>query len=689
MPPSASRWMLRSRTDVLIAAVLLLAPAGTRAQHPAVRDVLPGWIGLVAAPGREMQATEAIMAADPGWTRGPLGSLVRRAGAGSPRRVIACALDRPAYAISEIASDGYLRVHNAEPTGRHPLWDQFHEGQRVLVQTRAGRMVPGVFAVRSTHLWRRRAQLEALATADDLWLDVGATNAAEVRALDIRMLDPVVRELPGWTYGDPEDPYFAGPGAIARIGCAAVAAIGHLAPTTGENVYVIATQSSFDHSGLAAVLATLGRVDEIVDVGMQPRQNTQTVVRGLLRAPLPNAPGRDRRTSLNVRARQVGTLMESVRAGDAAELVRTLSGLAGVTGTPRFVSLPAPPAAREVATIRDRHSDVGNLLGRMTDLYGVSGHEEAVRDAVRAALPAWARARAVIDSAGNLVVGVGPERDTAVVIAHMDEIGFDVTAIAPDGSVALRPRGGFYASLWEGQPALLHRGATRVRGVFLPRDTASRRQPAALRAWFGIDSAALVAGGARVGSAVTGYKRAARLAGSRFTARSIDDRAGVTALLLAINAIDERALTHRTLFVWSVREEVGLDGAAAAGALFGANVRRVHAVDTFVSSDSPLESHRFGFAPLGAGAVLRALDNSSVTPPAEIERVEALAKRRGIPLQIGTTNGGNDGSELVRYGAVNIPISWPLRYSHSPAEVVDLRDIRAMADMVRALVEAR
>jgi putative aminopeptidase FrvX len=67
--------------------------------------------------------------------------------------------------------------------------------------------------------------------------------------------------------------------------------------------------------------------------------------------------------------------------------------------------------------------------------------------------------------------------------------------------------------------------------------------------------------------------------------------------------------------------------------------------------------------------------------------VVAIAKSRRIPLQVGTTNGGNDGSELVRYGALNVPVAWPLRYSHSPAEVVDIRDVQAMGALLRALVE--
>jgi putative aminopeptidase FrvX len=133
------------------------------------------------------------------------------------------------------------------------------------------------------------------------------------------------------------------------------------------------------------------------------------------------------------------------------------------------------------------------------------------------------------------------------------------------------------------------------------------------------------------------------------------------------------------------REEIGLQGAAALAAQLGTSVRRTHAVDTFVSSDSPLESPRYAFTPLGAGAVIRALDGSSVAPPHEVMRIEAIARRQNIPVQVGTTSGGNDGSALAKFGAVNIPLSWPGRYSHSPVEVADLRDVSALTRLIIAL----
>jgi putative aminopeptidase FrvX len=203
-----------------------------------------------------------------------------------------------------------------------------------------------------------------------------------------------------------------------------------------------------------------------------------------------------------------------------------------------------------------------------------------------------------------------------------------------------------------------------------------------------MDSAALVAAGACRGQSLTSAKVPTRAGTTRFLARSIDDRAGSSALLLALAEMDPQSVDHKMIFAWSVREEGGLLGAQALAAEYGVSLRRVHAVDTFVSSDSPVESDRFGGAKLGAGAVLRALDNSSVTPPAELGRALGIARTQGIPLQTGVTNGGNDGSEIAKYGAPNVAVAWPLRYSHSPAEIMDLRDLRSLSRIVAALAKA-
>ena len=655
-------------------------------------DAIATWIALDAPVGHEQLATDIIRRELTGWSRDRMGNLILRRGTGSPRRVVACPLDQGAYVVSAVTPSGYLRLHGAGNPRRHLLWEQFHEGQRVRVLTRGG-AVQGVIAVRSTHLWRRRGADTLITSVDDMWLDIGAQSAAEARARGIEVLDPVVREWPAWRYGE----FVAGPGAASRAACAAVAAASRQTPTSGETVYILAVQSAFNHVGLAAALAELGGADTVtlVDPTIGATDTTDSP-QSRRAAALPfNLPAGARvQATMVVGARSAfrGTLAESVQEGDARILLGEVLEAAGVA--PADVTWPflrgttqlAPATAR-----RDSLTPVADLLGLLTDEYGVSGHEEPVRNAVRNALPPWARAIARVDTAGNLIVAMGPDRDTVVFVAHLDEIGFEVTAISADGQVSLRQRGGFYPSLFEGQPALLHLAARAddttsfIRGVFVPRRAVTTKQPRDLTAWFGVDSAALVARGVAVGRSLTSWKRSARLGATRFTARSIDDRAGSAALVLALSGLNRARLPRKVIFVWSVREETALAGAAAAAATFGTSVTRVHAVDTFVSADSPLESGRFAVAPIGRGAVVRALDNSSVAPRQEIDRVVRIAQQQRIPLQVGTTNGGNDGSVFTRYGVVDIPISWPLRYSHSPAELIDLADVHALGRLVAAL----
>jgi putative aminopeptidase FrvX len=683
---------------MLLGAGSAAAQGSQGAADAAVLDRLTSWIALVAAPGREALAADRIARAVPGWQRDRIGNLLLRRGAGRPRRVVACGLDEPGYVVSEIRSDGYLRVHGSGTGPRHELWDQFHEGQRVVVLTDRG-PVPGVMGVRSTHLWRRRAADDSVTTIEQLWVDVGARSRDEVRRLGIALLDPVMRDWPRWTYAD----FVAGPHAADRTGCAAVAAAATRTVASGETIFLLAAQSSFGWRGLSAALASLEEVDTLVlaSARLVPPDSGSPgpVVRRSIRPPFRPAPGLrlDATVALAVRARYPGTLVESVQADDAVRYLAAVAEAAGARPQPAetlaIPALPIPPAplgngARHPS---DSLAEAAELLARLTETYAVSGHEEAMRQAIRAALPSWARARTRADSLGNLVLAVGPERDTVVFVAHLDEVGFEVGRIAPDGQVSLVPRGGFYRSLWEGQPALLHlerdTGRAVLRGVFVPRERAERKQPGELVAWFGLDSAALVARGVAPGDAVTGFKRSARVGATRFTARAIDDRAGCTALVLAVRALQPARLTRKVIFAWSVREETGLTGAAALADRYRSSVQRVYAIDTFVSSDAPLESDRFAYAPLGRGVVARALDNSSVTPPAEVDRVAAIARTAGVPLQIGTTNGGNDGSEFVRYGVPDVPLGWPSRYSHSPAELADLTDIVALGRLVAALAQ--
>ena len=685
---------LVQKTTLILSTLLLLVSNLAAQDGSDTATVLRSWIALDAPSGWEHLATDKISQATRGWKRDALGNLVLRKGSGSPRRVVACALDRPAFAVTEITEDGYLRLREVGAGRLHPLWAQFHEGQRIKVLTRAG-TVPGVVIVKSTHLQRGRVANAPVATLDDLWVDVGVVSRAEVQRLGIEMLNPIVRDLAEWSYGD----YVAGPMAGVRVGCAAVASAAMGQVSSGETIFLLTTLRSFGHDGLEAALRALGRVDEVTLVDQIADASEGVVQRKAEKPPyLPESTGLTSLTILAPRVRFAGSLVESVHVSDAEKLLAAVEKAAGVVST-QFVGAAlrgrpsqdsANPRQYDGRPQRAAPTDIATLLKVLADIPAVSGHEREVREAIKAALPAWARSLARTDNEGNLILELGPARDPVMFIAHQDEVGFEVTNIAADGTLSLRTRGGLFSSLWEGQPALLHFDGKKppLRGVFVPRETTTSKQPEALTAWFGVDAAALKQLGVTSGLSVTADKHATRLGSTRFTARALDDRAGSTALILAVRKITPGILKRRVIFAWSVREETGLEGAMVLARQYGSSVKRVYSVDTFVSSDSPVETTRFAYAPLGRGAVIRGLDNSAVAPPAEIERIVNIAQLQKIPLQVGATNGGTDGSDFIRYGALHVGLSWPGRYSHSPVEVLDLRDLQALERLISAIATA-
>ena len=200
--------------------------------------------------------------------------------------------------------------------------------------------------------------------------------------------------------------------------------------------------------------------------------------------------------------------------------------------------------------------------------------------------------------------------------------------------------------------------------------------------------------GIKPGDFITVPKKYRKLLGRKASGRALDDRVGCTALISAVWALGatEPKLPGRDItFVWSTREELGLFGAAGAAknmAEAGKTPTYVFAVDTFVSADSPLESKRFGDAQVGRGFVVRAIDNSNIVPRKLVEKVVSIAHANNIPAQYGVTGGGNDGSAFLIYGTTDVALGWPLRYSHSPAEVVDVRDVDALGKIIAALARS-
>src|SRR6266571_1513219 len=169
-------------TILVLTLVLSLTPTVRLSAQGDVDRLALRFASMTAVTGLEQAMVDSLQALFPGSTRDHAGNVTLTLGQGSPKRLFACPLDEVGYVVGNILPDGFLLLRRVGGGGRTapPLLDQELEGHRVTVfGTRSA--VPGVVAVKSTHLTRGRVASGApdpAFTVDNAYVDVGAASAA-------------------------------------------------------------------------------------------------------------------------------------------------------------------------------------------------------------------------------------------------------------------------------------------------------------------------------------------------------------------------------------------------------------------------------------------------------------------------------------------------------------------------------
>ncbi|WP_169315288.1 M20/M25/M40 family metallo-hydrolase [Terriglobus roseus] len=716
----------------LIAPLLILGAATAGAQSHSAADDLAWLTNTPAVSGYESALSARIAEAlkDMHPQRDAMGNVSVTFGSGSPRRLIAAPIDEPGYVVSHIEPDGYLRVQRLPQAGLPSHYNEMQNAQQMLITTRTGNALPAVVAALSIHLTPGRANVPDPDDIDNLYIDMGAKTAAGVLSSGVDVLSPLAADRSMTRVGQHA---FAGTAIGDRFGAALLLQLARALaarPGTGTTTIAFVTQQYSGSRGLTRMLQVTqpeeliyigrGRTDArtaasttAISMGSGPLSFTNDAAAStqwfgdtslahasaaafLIKGYGPAFALPAHTLHLGLPLKYPLTAGEMLDNRDLQALQQKLFHFVGVsapTNTFGAVTATAYPPASPKPTTRP---DINAVLKTMTESYGVSEQEKMPREAVERLLPPWVKAET--DAAGNLTVRFGKgEKPAALFMAHTDELGFRIKSINADGTLELDNKGGGSPAFFWGHPALVHTSAGMLGAVVtLPDDfdSAKFHFPADFRAAAKLNVGAATAAeasalGIKAGDFVTIPKRLRTLRDGRVSVRSLDDRVGCTAMIEAVWALG-KDFNRDVTFVWSTQEELGLLGATAFAEAANAKHQvpeTVFAIDTFVSSDTPLESHRFADGKLGEGFVIRAIDNSNIVPWSAVQRVQALAAKHNIPVQYGVTGGGNDGAAFARYGATDVALSWPLRYAHSPAEVVDMRDVNALTDIVTALAK--
>src|ERR1700723_522244 len=679
-----------------------------------------------------------------------LGDVIVTIGTGAPRRLIVTPIDEPGYVVSGITDDGYLRLQRLPQSVLPPIFNELYSAQPVKVGTASGKWIDGVVAGLSVHLQTGRASPPKAGDIENMYVDIGASSAAEVRKAGVDILSPVAIRR---TLGELGGEKIAAASVSDKFGAAAmVDVLRHSDPAkiSGTLTVAFAVQQRVGGRGLQRILNTT-QSDEMTYVGpMLPGGNVPGL-EGVHRAPR-REPGSSVLVGLDKSSGELSGLPADFSQLAIAHQIKLATDFSASIAEPDYLGSPAltarwaPPGvttawpdtpaesidrsdlgalvvllewycqhhpknsgamhleginASSFRTLTGPPRNVGILAG-LVESYGASGHENPVRDLVKSSLPSWAKPDT--DENGNLILHVGTapagtKTPKILVVAHMDEIGFAVKSISKDGRLEVETLGGMELSFYEGHPMLVHSSTGDRSAIMeLPNgwDEANFKWPAesaqTIRVDVGARSPEEVSRlGIKVGDSVTIPKSYRSLLGTRANGRSFDDRVGDTALISAVWALGGPLKDRDVTFVWSTGEEIGLVGAGALAkrlAEEGHLPDYVFAVDTLVSSDSPLESKRYADAELGRGFAVRAVDNSNIARPELVEKILRLAHANQVPVQPGVTGGGNDGAMFVPLGSVDIALGWPLRYSHSPAEVIDTRDVDALARIIALIARS-
>ena len=320
------------------------------------------------------------------------------------------------------------------------------------------------------------------------------------------------------------------------------------------------------------------------------------------------------------------------------------------------------------------------LIKKLTETYGPSGHEERIREVIRAEIEGLADDIRV-DALGNLIAlkrGKG-QGIKVMLAAHMDEIGIIVTHVDEKGFLRFAPVGGVRPLTLLGGRAVFADGTVGTFGMEKREPEEAKKIPTFDKLYLDVGAKDKESVPVKVGD-VACFQRPFVAQGDRLIAKALDDRIGCAVLIQVMRDLKETP--HDVYFVFSVQEEVGLRGATTS--TYGIQPDLGISVDVTRTGDTP-EAHPMAVS-LGAGPAIKVKDGRMLAHPAVKDLLVRTAEELGIPYQLEVLERGTTDAAAIQISREGVPagcLSIPCRYVHTPSEMVDYNDV---ANAVKLLV---
>lgn len=333
-----------------------------------------------------------------------------------------------------------------------------------------------------------------------------------------------------------------------------------------------------------------------------------------------------------------------------------------------------------------------NLYKDLFTMPGISGHEEKIRNYVLNYFKDYPDFELVCDNLGS-VFGIkkskNPNAKTIMIGGHMDEVGFIVANIRPNGSIVFEPIGGILGEVVVSQvleiqtpngaipgivgakpPHLKQAQSTRVDDLIL--DIGARSAEEVLE-W-----------GVSLGQMIT-FANTFTLTHdkSRVISKAVDNRMGVGVTLELIKYFSGKDLPFHLALGSTAQEEVGMRGAQTISTLIKP--------DIFIALDSsPINDllEPLALGKMGQGAMIRIFDPGIMLPLKVKDYFVEVATKNKVPHQFYSSKGNTDASRvlLANSGVLSTALVLPTRYIHSNAAMFEIKDLMALKDLLIAIL---
>lgn len=274
---------------------------------------------------------------------------------------------------------------------------------------------------------------------------------------------------------------------------------------------------------------------------------------------------------------------------------------------------------------------------------------------------------------------------TLMLEAHIDEVGFVVTDIDELGFLTVKNCGGIDLRMLPSKTVIIH-GKEKVTGVFCatPPHLGGVKEYDDISA-LKIDT--LLGENAKeiisVGDFVTFNQKASALQGGCITGKSLDNRAGVICLLETARRLCGKDLPFNVVFAFTDAEELGNRGAVTT--TFDLSPDEAVVLDVSFADAPDVPSDECG--KLSGGAMI---GMSPILDKEISKKLVSVAKKNNLPYQTevmgGRTGTNGDVISISKSGVKTGLVSIPLRNMHTDVEIIDIKDIKNVCDLLEAYI---